>query len=459
MLLPQTGQRMRVFVPRVLHPVRLRNHGASDPRSRYYWWDRLNLRIIPFRRKALDEWPIAHPIDIVHGGGFEATDLDDITLGTPSVGRLRQQPWPGFLRDGVRVPAEEDYLWRTMTGAQYFLYRVFGVALDVGRWEPDQVSSSSTGPTGPSPAAAFAVVERSGSSTKRSSAMTSALSTHEYTAPHNNPQVAQIMKEKGVGRKRAYVLLRQSRAAEAGDVEVPQTQRVQVLGSLVNHAGSSKNAKDLLDQLHADGVKIDMHDTVKSLWSLQKTRFVSFRERGNPSTLYAIKVTDQGLSAYADMRERLAEQEVDTFLVAQSYRTFQPMVETVSTVEEVDPAALEAFHDQAIADAELDAVEGVHTVKPSQAIVETILPGTPEWAASEVALEEQRRSEYGFDVKEFPLICAIRDRARKEAVLTQAARLLEEAGEDDIALTVMGRTEYTDLELEVKTMLHSIGEV
>jgi hypothetical protein len=76
-----------------------------------------------------------------------------------------------------------------------------------------------------------------------------------------------------------------------------------------------------------------------------------------------------------------------------------------------------------------------------------------------VALEEQRRSEYGFDVKEFPLICAIRDRARKEAVLTQAARLLEEAGEDDIALTVMGRTEYTDLELEVKTMLHSIGEV
>jgi hypothetical protein len=63
------------------------------------------------------------------------------------------------------------------------------------------------------------------------------------------------------------------------------------------------------------------------------------------------------------------------------------------------------------------------------------------------------------DFNQFPLIRSIRDRARKESVLAQAAKLLEEAGEDDIALTVMGRTEYSDLELEVKTMLASIGEV
>jgi len=293
--------------------------------------------------------------------------------------------------------------------------------------------------------------------------MTSALNTHEYVAPHNNPEVAAIMAEKGVGRKRAYTILRQTKA-KAFTAEVPQTQRTQVLASLVNHAGSSKNAKELLDQLHDDGMKIDMHDTVKTLWSLQKNRFVSFRERGNPPGLYAIKVTDQGQAAYADMRERLADQEVDTFLVAQSYR--RPAVVEAAIAAEAE-ASVALDHDPKMeTQSSLDWPVKTKAERTAEAlalngevVVEDILPGTPEWAASEVALEEQRRSEYGFDVKEFPLICAIRDRARKEAVLTQAARLLEEAGEDDIALTVMGRTEYTDLELEVKTMLHSIGEV
>lgn len=291
--------------------------------------------------------------------------------------------------------------------------------------------------------------------------MTSALNTHEYVAPHNNPEVAAIMTEKGVGRKRAYTILRQTKA-KAFTAEVPQTQRTQVLASLVNHAGSSKNAKELLDQLHDDGMKIDMHDTVKTLWSLQKNRFVSFRERGNPPGLYAIKVTDQGQAAYADMRERLAAEEVDTFLVAQSYHRNGVVVEAAIQAEAEASVALD--HDprmetQSVLDGARAFQQSVNDLGAGKPVVETILPGTPEWEASEVALEAQRRSEYGFDVKEFPLICAIRDRARKEAVLTQAARLLEEAGEDDIALTVMGRTEYTDLELEVKTMLHSIGEV
>lgn len=259
--------------------------------------------------------------------------------------------------------------------------------------------------------------------------MTSILNSNEYKAPRSNPEVAAIMAEKGVGRKRAYTILRQAKAAQF-TVEVPQTQRAQVLTSLVEHAGQSKNAAQLLEQLHADGVNIDMHDVVKSLWSLQKTNFVMFRERNNPPSLYAIRVTDQGLAAYGDMKERLALADI------------APMVETLSTVEEVKPEALTAYQER-------------HGV-----VVETIYPGTPEWDESEKALEEQRRAEYtGIDLSGFPLMRSIRDRARKESVLAKAAALLEDAGEDDMALDVMNLTQFNALELEVKQMLQSIGEV
>lgn len=274
--------------------------------------------------------------------------------------------------------------------------------------------------------------------------MTSALNTHEYTAPKNNPEIAAIMAEKGVGRKRAYTILRTRNAAQF-NVEVPQTQRAQVLTSLVEHAGSSKNAMVLLETLHGDGVRIDMHDVVKTLWSLQKNRFVSFRERNNPPSLYAIKVTDQGLAAYEGMKERLA---TDAGSIAPDAPPF---------VQDRIPAGLLA---EAQASVALDHDPRMETQSVE---VTDILPGTPEWDESEIALEAQRRAEvYNVpivDFNQFPLIRSIRDRARKESVLAQAAKLLEEAGEDDIALTVMGRTEYTDLELEVKTMLASIGEV
>ena len=262
--------------------------------------------------------------------------------------------------------------------------------------------------------------------------MTSILNSHEYTAPRSNPEVARIMQEKGVGRKRAYNILRQAKAAQF-TVEVPQTQRAQVLTSLVEHAGQSKNAAQLLEQLHADGVNIDMHDVVKSLWSLQKTNFVQFRERNNPPSLYAIKVTDQGLAAYGDMKERLAT-DAGTITVPET-----PLITEARASVALD-------HDPKM---ETQSVE-----------VETILPGTPEWDESEVALEAQRRAEYtGIDLSDFPLMRSIRDRARKESVLAKAAALLEDAGEDDMALDVMNLTQFNALELEVKQMLQSIGEV
>ena len=182
--------------------------------------------------------------------------------------------------------------------------------------------------------------------------MTSALNSHHYEklTPKKNPEVARIMLEQGVGRKRAYTIIREQKMASFKDEVVPQTQRVLVLGCLVNTG--VKTAHGLLDQLHDDGVSIDMHDVVKTLWSLQKTRFVSFREKTNPPSLYAIQVTDQGLAAYADMSERAA-----TFL--------QDANHAISVGAQVEGKVWVT-----------DPLLGHLTTE--QPVVEQIYPGTPE---------------------------------------------------------------------------------
>ena len=252
--------------------------------------------------------------------------------------------------------------------------------------------------------------------------MSSALnSTHyERLTPQKNPEVAEIMQKHGVGRKRAYTILRQQRVAEFADETVPSTQRIRVLSVLVDHNGQSKDAKELLGLLHDASVNIDMHDVVKTLWSLQKTRYVSFREKTNPPSLYAIKVTDQGYAAYAGMHRALQTEEAVT-----------------------NPA--NAALDAAIA-------EGRNVLPDATDDQAAVIEN---WAMT----IQKEDTTGGVDLDFLPLTRSIRDRARKEALFAQAAALLEEAGEDDMALTVMARIEYSPLELEVKTILTQIGVI
>jgi len=261
--------------------------------------------------------------------------------------------------------------------------------------------------------------------------------TDNARAPKNNPAVSAIMEERGVGRKRAYAILKTERAATFTG-EVPNTQRVQVLMYLVEH-DQTLSAAMLLDGLHANGMSIDMHDVVKTLWSLQKNRFVHFRERGN-GVLFAIKVTDAGLAAYAGMREKLST----------------PAPFTGNHAVFVDPSTL-LVHDPVadVAPLRLQHAEPLYTeddpdwaaiVSP---VVNTTMHGEPPIARPWVM----------GNLGGWPAFRDLRDRAVKADKLAAAAKLLEEVGEDDIALSLMAMTEFTPLEGEVIEVLKLFKEL
>jgi hypothetical protein len=236
------------------------------------------------------------------------------------------------------------------------------------------------------------------------------------TPPYSNDDVTRIMAEEGVGRRRAYEIARQRRAAAVDVSSVGPGQRVAVMSCLVAEPDAGKDAAILLDALHRAGVKIDMHDTIKTLWSLQKTRYVSFRERGGRS-LYAITVTDAG-------RDWLRS------------ATTTPMVEAVEEVAHAPQEEIEGTVD----------ISGpsVPVVEVDEPVIEPPVDGDLPW---------------GPGIARWPAIRAVRDRAVRATKINQAVKLLEEAGEEDIALTLMGKTEFTELEEEVVSLLRIMGEI
>jgi hypothetical protein len=62
------------------------------------------------------------------------------------------------------------------------------------------------------------------------------------------------------------------------------------------------------------------------------------------------------------------------------------------------------------------------------------------------------------DIPRFPGINKVMERSEKVAKLTAAAKLLEEAGEDDMALGVMAKTEFEPLELEIIHFVERYGK-
>lgn len=243
--------------------------------------------------------------------------------------------------------------------------------------------------------------------------------------PKSNEAVAKLMAEKGVNRRRAYAMLRAQKSAEIDTSNVVQGQRIAVLTCLIAHPEAGRDAPILVEALHGAKVKIDMHDTVKTLWALQKTDYVSFRERGGRS-LYAIKVTDAGLAWIVSLKPKGDDNELLPDPVA-------------ATVEEVPEEALRVFRNAQAFQKEIDELgAGKPLVSPDPA---------------------KRWKPWPDGMGGWPSFRFLLDRAQRATKINAAAKLLEEAGEDEIALTLMGRTEFTALEEEVIHLLRIMGEI
>ena len=62
-------------------------------------------------------------------------------------------------------------------------------------------------------------------------------------------------------------------------------------------------------------------------------------------------------------------------------------------------------------------------------------------------------------LNDYPKIQALRDRHARAKKINEAVKLLEEVGEDDAALSLMGKVEFTDLEWEVMALLEKLGVI
>lgn len=180
---------------------------------------------------------------------------------------------------------------------------------------------------------------------------------------------------------------------------VARTHRDEILTALANGAGHIRTSNELQNAVRRRGSTLDGHDLVKALWAMQKGRLVKFRERGDG--LYAIQLLTDGWEAYHNIqRAKYAEAS-----------TTQPEPEPAPEPEpeEVNPVA-----------------------------------GMVNLSAS------------------FPCINDLVNRHSKNRVLLEAAKLLEEAGEDELAVNLYDKTKATELEMEIVelvTMLDQIGMV
>lgn len=247
----------------------------------------------------------------------------------------------------------------------------------------------------------------------------------------------QIMSERGVSKAQAYKLLRLARGEHMTEDPVPTNQRERVLAVLYRAKGSIRNTQELTEALQASGYEANGHDAVKVMWSLQKTGHVHFRERQSPRMLYAIELKPLGK---AEGRRLTTPPE-------------QPLTPT--------PEEVEAVLDQGVAEGSITP-----EARASITVGAVIDDAIPEFVAERVheslseavtgatmAEDNIRRPWIKGNLGGWPSLRDIRDRALKSKKLVAAAKLLEEAGEDDMALTLMGKTEFSPLEEEIISLL------
>lgn len=248
--------------------------------------------------------------------------------------------------------------------------------------------------------------------------------------------IEQIMHDQGVGKKRAYAIRRRLQN-EAHVEPIPTNQRNRVLEVLYRRGEEIHHSHELMAVLQGEGYAIDEHDAAKVLWSLQKTNHVKFREGHSRygNRLFAIRLTLLGVAA----AQTLSMHEAKPILVLEDLSDVEMGAgpEDLSDVKEVAQRA--AAMQQAVNDL------GAGRPEPMKVVLRDF--------------PEPEPSIFHLDEGGFPEFRSIRDRARNAKKLAQAAAILEEVGEDEIALQLMTRTEFTPLEKEVIELLERYEEI
>ena len=281
------------------------------------------------------------------------------------------------------------------------------------------------------------------------------MTTDQYTyraanaIPNDEPDITiltvdQFAQERGIGKRHAYTLLHRMAAEQHAEATIPTGQRDRVLEILYRSNDSIPESRMLMQALQDEGYAIDGHDAVKTLWSLQKTGHVKFRERQNPKYLYGIRLTDLGKAE--GRRLTTKPKAIKEVVIEEVSVVEEPPVPSWTVVTNVGPDQQDEAYDR--------VAEHIAKVAANAALlqqeIDDLGAGKPEpqpivpWIASNMG--------------GWPSMRDVRDRARKVTKIREAAALLEEVGEDDAVLALLDKITFTPLEEEVVALLRFLKE-
>jgi hypothetical protein len=310
--------------------------------------------------------------------------------------------------------------------------------------------------------------------------------------------VEQIMAERGITRRQALKHAYAEEAARWGTGNIPQNQKAMALEAL-NALGKPVTTAELQAKMQESGFTIDAHSLTHVIWAIQKQGFIRFRDKKNSthkdgSHLVAIRLLPAGVKQLQAYRSAGTTPKLDTPIreVAPARRD-HPLgpqhpryIADLQRRGAVVPAELVA---QAIEDEEDSAQRWreSHPVKidtstlpdlvadrvpeqlkaESSPVTEVPRESIPQVSAKEAQVpastdkepETDTHTEYSvtkiaFQMGNFPLISALRDRKTK---VEAAAELLMDAGQDELALTALSSVKYTPFEEEVLRLLKTLG--
>lgn len=237
-----------------------------------------------------------------------------------------------------------------------------------------------------------------------------------------NPEVAAIAKEQGVNLNRAYTLLRERKMAEVDPSTVPQAIRDRILTVIATLQDTESITADMVAKaIQQMGGDENTHGVTHVLWSLQKTEHIRFRVSDRKG-LHAIKLRPKG-------EERVAYIRVGTSAIATpKERASTNPWETDADVRREERAQYEAAHPRA-------------QYPNGGAVVDQ-----PDLGAARPG-----------PLDEYPLVRDLLARTKAAEGYVAAAKAVEALGEDDMALTLLGKSTVTPLEDEVARLLADLG--
>ena len=240
--------------------------------------------------------------------------------------------------------------------------------------------------------------------------------------------VEQIMAEKGVNLRNAYVL-RRTALAEVNAEGASHSLAQAILMVLKN--GHAKDVSVLREALIFKDHSASAHDIVKAVWSLQKRGLVTFYEKksGRDSIISKIKLTPRG--------------EVETGLRVEHDNAKPDHVRGSRELKRRSPVGKDMT----------DAANHHWVAKGGP--VERVIP---ERTNGHAPLNQNERPYVAPDPFEgFPQIKAIYERKQQAAKLELAAEALLEAGEETMANEILEKIAFSDLEKEILTWLAGNG--